>query len=47
MVALPALQDAQKYQEATDEARRMALSKAILTQTRVGAERYRKALKSG
>lgn len=44
LVALPALQDAQKYQEATDEARRMALSMAILTQTRVGAERYRMAL---
>ena len=44
LVALPALKDAQKYQEATDEARRMALSMAILTQTRVGAERYRMAL---
>jgi hypothetical protein len=44
LVALPALQDAQKYQEATDEARRMALSMAILTQTRVSAERYRMAL---
>ena len=44
LVALPAMQDAQKYQEATDEARRMALSMAILTQTRVGAERYRMAL---
>lgn len=44
LVALPSLQNAQKYQEATDEARRMALSMAILTQTRVGAERYRMAL---
>lgn len=44
LVALPALKDAQKYQEATDEARRMALSMAILTQTRVSAERYRMAL---
>ncbi len=44
LVALPSLRDAQKYQEATDEARRMALSMAILTQTRVSTERYRMAL---
>ncbi|MCB0074273.1 MAG: TolC family protein, partial [Caldilineaceae bacterium] len=44
LVALPSLKDAQKYQEATDEARRMALSMAILTQTRVSAERYKMAL---
>jgi outer membrane protein TolC len=44
LVALPSLKDAQKYQEQTDEARRMALSMAILTQTRVSAERYRLAL---
>ena len=44
LVSLPAMQDAQKYQEQTDEARRMALSMAILTQTRVSAERYRMAL---
>jgi outer membrane protein TolC len=44
LVALPALKDAQKYQESTDEARRMALSMAILTQTRVSSERYRMAL---
>lgn len=44
LVALPSMKDAQKYQEATDEARRMALSMAILTQTRVSAERYRMAL---
>jgi hypothetical protein len=44
LVALPALKDAQKYQEQTDEARRMALSMAILTQTRVSVERYRMAL---
>lgn len=44
LVALPAMKDAQKYQESTDEARRMALSMAILTQTRVSAERYRMAL---
>jgi outer membrane protein TolC len=44
LVAIPAMKDAQKYQEQTDEARRMALSMAILTQTRVSAERYRLAL---
>lgn len=44
LVAIPAMKDAQKYQEATDEARRMALSMAILTQTRVSAERYKMAL---
>jgi outer membrane protein TolC len=44
LVALPAMKDAQKYQEETDDARRMALSMAILTQTRVSAERYRMAL---
>lgn len=44
LVALPALKDAQKYQEQTDDARRMALSMAILTQTRVSVERYRMAL---
>jgi outer membrane protein TolC len=44
LVSLPALKDAQKYQQQTDEARRMALSMAILTQARVSAERYRLAL---
>ena len=44
LAALPAMRDAQKYQEQTDEARRMALSMAILTQTRISAERYRMAL---
>ena len=44
LVALPSLKDAQKYQEQTDDARRMALSMAILTQTRVSVERYRLAL---
>lgn len=44
LVALPSLKNAQKYQEQTDEARRMALSMAILTQARVSAERYRMAL---
>jgi outer membrane protein TolC len=44
LVALPSLKKAQQYQEQTDETRRMALSMAILTQTRVSAERYRMAL---
>lgn len=44
LVAFPAMKKEQKYQEQTDEARRMALSMAILTQTRVSAERYRMAL---
>src|SRR5690606_29296602 len=44
LVSLPAMKNAQKYQEQTDEARRMALSMAILTQTRVSVERYRLAL---
>lgn len=44
LVSIPAQRKAGKYQEETDQARRMALSMAILTQTRVGAERYRMAL---
>jgi outer membrane protein TolC len=44
LISLPAMQNAQKGQEEADEARRMALSMAILTQTRVSAERYRMAL---
>ncbi|GAA6140184.1 TolC family protein [Hydrogenophaga sp. 5NK40-0174] len=44
LVSIPAMNRAQKYQEETDKARRMALSMAILTQTRVAAERYRMAL---
>jgi outer membrane protein TolC len=44
LASLPAMQNAQKYQEETDAARRMALSMAILTQARVSAERYRMAL---
>lgn len=44
LVSLPAMKDAQDFQEKADEARRMALSMAILTQTRVSAERYRMAL---
>ena len=44
LVSIPAMKDMQAYQAKTDEARRMALSMAILTQTRVGVERYRMAL---
>ena len=44
LVSIPAMKDMQAYQVKTDEARRMALSMAILTQTRVGVERYRMAL---
>jgi outer membrane protein TolC len=40
----PALEDAQKNQETTDDMRRMALSMAILTQVRVGKQRYELAL---
>lgn len=44
LVSIPAMKDMQAYQAKTDEARRMALSMAIVTQTRVGVERYRMAL---
>ena len=44
LAALPSLQKAQGDQVKTDQVRRMALSTAILTQLRVGAERYRLAL---
>ncbi|MDG5978444.1 outer membrane protein [Hydrogenophaga taeniospiralis CCUG 15921] len=44
LVSVPAMKNAQAYQAQTDEARRMALSMAILTQARVSAERYRMAL---
>ena len=44
LVSIPAMKDMQAFQAKTDEARRMALSMAILTQTRVGVERYRMAL---
>lgn len=40
----PALKDVEQFQEKTDATRRMALSMAILTQVRVGAERYAMAL---
>ena len=44
LFALPSLGKTQEAQVKTDEARRMALAMAILTQLRVGAERYRLAL---
>lgn len=44
LVAYPALKEARKDQVKTDEARRMALSMAILTQLRISLERYRLAM---
>lgn len=44
LVSIPSMKNAQEFQAKTDEARRMALSMAILTQTRIGVERYRMAL---
>ena len=44
LAALPALKGSQEQQVRTDESRRMALSMAILTQVRVGIERYRFAV---
>ena len=44
LAALPSLNKSQEAQTKTDETRRMALSMAIMTQLRVGAERYRLAL---
>ena len=44
LAALPSLNKSQEEQTRTDQARRMALSMAIMTQLRVGAERYRLAL---
>ncbi|WP_374502511.1 TolC family protein [Zoogloea sp.] len=44
LAALPSLNTAQERQVKTDEARRMALAMAILTQVRVGVERYRLAM---
>jgi outer membrane protein TolC len=43
-LSLPAMRDAQAAQKKTDEARRLALSMAVLTQVRVSIERYRLAL---
>lgn len=44
LVALPSLKATQQQQVRTDEARRMALSMAVMTQLRVGVERYRLAV---
>ena len=44
LVALPSLRATQEQQIKTDEARRMALSMAVMTQLRVGVERYRLAV---
>lgn len=44
LLALPTLKNTQEQQAKTDEARRMALSMAVMTQLRVGVERYRLAV---
>ena len=44
LAALPTLQRNQEQAVRTDEARRMALSMAVLTQVRLGVERYRFAI---
>ena len=44
LMALPALKNTQEQQARTDQARRMALSMAVMTQVRVGVERYRFAI---
>ena len=44
LLALPTLKMTQEQQVKTDEARRMALSMAVMTQLRVGVERYRLAV---
>ena len=44
LAAYPSLKEAREDQVKTDEARRMALSMAILTQLRISLERYRLAL---
>lgn len=44
LLALPTLKNTQEQQVKTDEARRMALSMAVMTQLRVGVERYRLAV---
>lgn len=43
LLALPALENTHEAQKQTDEARRLALTMAILTQVRVAIERYRLA----
>lgn len=44
LTALPAMKNTQAQQVRTDEARRMSLSMAVMTQVRVSVERYRFAL---
>lgn len=44
LLSLPALKQSQAAQAQADEARRMALSMAVVTQVRVAVERYRMAL---
>ena len=44
LLALPSLKSTQEQQVRTDAARRMALSMAVMTQLRVGVERYRLAV---
>ncbi len=44
LLALPALKSTQEQQVQADQARRMALSMAVMTQLRVGVERYRLAV---
>jgi outer membrane protein TolC len=44
LLALPTLKSTQEQQVRTDQARRMALSMAVMTQLRVGVERYRLAV---
>jgi outer membrane protein TolC len=43
-LSLPAMKDVHQAQQKADEARRLALSMAVLTQVRVSIERYRLAL---
>jgi outer membrane protein TolC len=44
LLALPTLKSTQEQQVRTDQTRRMALSMAVMTQLRVGVERYRLAV---
>ena len=44
LLAMPSLEATQEQQVKTDSARRMALSMAVMTQLRVGVERYRLAV---
>ncbi len=44
LLAMPSLKATQEQQVKTDSARRMALSMAVMTQLRVGVERYRLAV---